>query len=302
MKTSVESKFNFYYELHNKHLLLKGLQPKTIEAYSRAIRRIGEYFDGNLDNLTQNQLLDYFYQLKESSSWSTVKLDLYGLKFFYLHVLQRNWVDIPIIKSPKVKRIPDIVTIDEAYQLFAATRKLSYRVLFFTLYSMGLRLGEGLRLQTGDIDAGRQRVHIRDAKGNKDRLVPLPTNTLNVLRRFRKVHKHPLFLFPNRKRGLKNAHLVDSHLERNGVQTAMKKVVKELKFMKKISCHSLRHSYATHLLEAGVDLLELQKILGHVSLLTTSKYTHLTSHAAQQAQGHINALMDKFNISWGNVL
>ncbi len=302
MKTSIDSKFNLYYDLHCKHLKLKGLQPKTIEAYSRAIRRIGGYFDGNLDNLTQNQLVDYFHQLKETSSWSTVKLDLYGLKFFYLHVLQRNWVDIPIIKSPRVKRIPDIVSVDEAYQLFAATRKLSYRVLFFTLYSMGLRLGEGLRLQTGDIDAGRRRVHIRDAKGNKDRLVPLPTNTLNVLRRFWELHKHPLFLFPNRKFGLKNAHLVDSHLDRTGVQTSMKKVVQELKFKKKISCHSLRHSYATHLLEAGVDLLELQKMLGHVSILTTSKYTHLTSHGAQQVQGHINALMDKFNISWGKVL
>ncbi len=302
MKTSIDSKFNSYYELHCKHLTLKGLQPKTIEAYSRAIRRIGDYFDGNLDNLTQNQLLDYFHQLKETSSWSTVKLDLYGLKFFYLHVLQRNWADIPIIKSPKVKRIPDIVTIDEAYQIFAATRKLSYRVLFFTLYSMGLRLGEGLRLQTRDIDAGKQRVHIRDAKGNKDRLVPLPTNTLNVLRRFWKLHQHPLFLFPNRKRGLKNAHLVDSHLDRSGVQTSMKKVVKELKFKKKISCHSLRHSYATHLLEAGVDLLELQKILGHVSLLTTSKYTHLTSHTTQMAEVHINTLMNKFNINWGKVL
>lgn len=302
MKTSTESKFNSYYELHCKHLTLKGLQPKTIEAYSRAIRRIGNYFDGNLDNLTQNQLLEYFHQLKEKSSWSTVKLDLYGLKFFYLHVLRRNWVDIPIIKSPKIKRIPDIVTIEEAYQIFSTTHKLSYRVLFFTLYSMGLRLGEGLRLQTGDIDAGRQRVHIRDAKGNKDRLVPLPTNTLNILRRFWKVHKHPLFLFPNRKRGLNNAHLVDSHLERNGVQTAMKKVVKELKFKKNISCHSLRHSFATHLLEAGVDILELQKIMGHVSLLTTAKYTHLTAHTTQRAEVHINEIMNKFDISWGNVL
>jgi len=302
MKTSTESKFKNYYELHCKHLKLKGLQPKTIEAYSRAIRRIGDYFNCNLDNLTQNQLLDYFHQLKEKSSWSTVKLDLYGLKFFYLHVLQRNWVDIPIIKSPKVKRIPDIVTIEEAYQIFSSTRKLSYRVLFFTLYSMGLRLGEGLRLQTGDIDAGRQRVHIRDTKGNKDRLVPLPTNTLNVLRRFWEVHKHPVFLFPNRKRALKNIHLVDSHLDRSGVQTAMKKVVEKLKFKKNISCHSLRHSYATHLLEAGVDMLELQKILGHASLLTTSKYTHLTSHTTQQAEGHINVLMDTFNISWGKVL
>jgi len=302
MKTSIDSKFNSYYERHCKHLKLKGLMPKTIEAYSRAIRRIGEYFDYCLDDLTQDQLLNYFYQLKEKSSWSTVKLDLYGLKFFYLHVLRRNWVDIPIIKSPKVKRIPDIVTIEEAYKIFSATRNVSYRVFFFTLYSMGLRLGEGLRLQTGDIDAGRQRVKIRNSKGNKDRLVPLPKNTLNVLRQFWKVHKHPLLLFPNRKRGLRNAHLVDSHLDRSGVQTAMKKIVQELKFKKNISCHSLRHSYATHLLEAGVDILELQKIMGHVSLLTTAKYTHITSHTTHRAEVYINEIMNKFNISWGKVL
>lgn len=276
--------------------------PKTIEAYSRAIRRIGEYFDYRLDDLTQNELLDYFHGLKETSSWSTVKLDLYGLKFFYLHVLRRNWVDIPIIKSPRVKRIPNIVTINEAYKIFAATRNVSYRVFFFTLYSMGLRLGEGLRLQTGDIDSVRGRVHIRDSKGNKDRLVPLPANTLQVLRKFWKVHKHPVLLFPNRKRGLKNAYLVDSPLDRSGVQTAIKKVINELNFKKNISCHSLRHSYATHLLDAGVDLLELQKILGHANLLTTSKYTHLTTHKTQRAEDHINTIMDTFNINWGKVL
>ena len=301
MKLSTDSKFQTYYERHCKHLKLKGLQPKTIEAYSRAIRRIGAYFNGDLDDLTQNQLLDYFYQLKETASWSTVKLDLYGLKFFYTYVLKKNWIDILLVKSPKVSRIPDIVTIDEAYQLFKSTRKLSYRVLFYTLYSMGLRLGEGLRLQTGDIDAGRQRVHIRNTKGNKDRLVPLPTKTLQVLRRFWSVHKHPTFLFPNRKRGLKNAHLVETHLDRGGAQVAMQAVVKELRFTKKISCHSLRHSYATHLLEAGVDLQELQKILGHVSLLTTSKYTHLTSHTTQRADQHINEIMDRFDISWGKI-
>jgi integrase/recombinase XerD len=293
--------FSTYYELHCKHLQLKGLQPKTIESYSRAIRRIGEYFNGNLDSLTEIQLLDYFHQLKSRASWSTVKLDLYGLKFFYLHVLKRNWVDIPLIKSPKVKRIPDIVTINEACQLFKATRKLSYRVFFFTIYSMGLRLGEGLRLQTGDIDATRKRVHIRNAKGNKDRLVPLPTKTLQVLREFWSVHKHPIFIFPNRKRGLKNVYLVDSHLNRSGAQAAMRAVVKSLGIKKNISCHSLRHSYATHLLETGVDLLELQKILGHVSLLTTAKYTHLTSQGVQQTDKYINNLMDNFNISWGEI-
>jgi integrase/recombinase XerD len=301
MNISKQSKFEAYYRQHCKHLKLKGLQPKTIEAYARAIRRIGAYFNGHLDDLSADQLVDYFLELKENRSWSTVKLDLYGLRFFYAYVLQKSWTHLPIIKAPKVKRIPDIISIEEARRLFAATRQLSYRVLFYSLYSMGLRLGEGLRLQTGDIDAVRQRIHIRNSKGNKDRYVPLPANTLNVLRRFWCVHKHPAFIFPNRKRGLKNVRLVNTHLDRGGVQTAMKKVVLEMGLKKKISCHSLRHSYATHLLEAGVDLLELQKILGHVSILTTAKYTHLTSHTAQRADEQINKIMDSFTISWRNI-
>ncbi len=171
MKTSTDSKFNHYYSLHCKHLKLKGLQPKTIDAYSRAIRRIGDYFNGDLENLSQDQLLDYFHDLLERLSWSAVKLDLdlYGLKIFYMHVLNKPWTDIALVKPPRTVRIPDIITIDEANRLFLSTRKLSYRVFFFTLYSMGLRLGEGLRLQVGDIDADRRRVHIRNAKGNKDR-------------------------------------------------------------------------------------------------------------------------------------
>jgi len=104
MKPSIESKFNHYYSQHCKHLKLKGLQPKTIEAYSRAIRRIGDYFDGHLDDLSQEQLLDYFHALLERLSWSAVKLDLYGLKFFYLHVLNKPWVDIALIKPPRTSR------------------------------------------------------------------------------------------------------------------------------------------------------------------------------------------------------
>ena len=233
MTPSIESKFNHYYSRHCKHLKLKGLQPKTIDAYSRAIRRIGDYFDGHLDDLSQDQLLDYFHALLERLSWSAVKLDLYGLKFFYTHVLAKPWVDIPVIKPPRTTRIPDIVTVDEARQLFLSTRKLSYRVFFFTLYSMGLRLGEGLRLQVGDIDAQRQRVHIRNAKGNKDRFVPLPLNTLQVLRRFWHLHQHPTLLFPNRKRGLKSAYLAESPLDRGGVQVTMAAVVKEMGLKKR---------------------------------------------------------------------
>jgi len=233
MKSPTNEKFNHYYAQHCKHLKLKGLQPKTIDAYSRAIRRIGAYFDGNLENLSQEQLLDYFCDLLERLSWSAVKLDLYGLKFLYTHVLNKPWTDIALIKPPRAQRIPDIVTIAEAQQLFRTTRKLSYRVFFFTLYSMGLRLGEGLRLQVGDIDAERLRVHIRNAKGNKDRLVPLPLNTLQVLRRFWQLHRHPSLLFPNRKRGLQAAHLAESPLDRGGVQTTMAAVVREMGLKKR---------------------------------------------------------------------
>jgi len=240
MNTSLpnDPQFNKYYEKHGKYLRLKGLQPKTIEAYSRAIRRIGNYFDSRIDHLTSDQLLDYFNDLLQSHSWSAVKLDLYGLKFFYTNVLKRTWEDIPLIKPPKGTRIPDILTIEQANQLFDATNKLSYKVFFFTIYSMGLRLGEGIKLTVGDIDSVNMRVHIRDAKGNKDRLVPLPEKTLHILRDFWSVHKHPVFIFPNLKRGLKNAHLVDSPLERGGIQTAMKAVVQQIGIKKKF--HAIR--------------------------------------------------------------
>lgn len=228
MTPSIESKYNHYYSLHCKHLKLKGLQPKTIDAYSRAIRRIADYFKGHLDDLSQDQLLDYFHDLLERLSWSAVKLDLYGLKFFYTHVLAKTWVDIPMIKPPKNTRIPDIVTIDEAQQLFMSTRRLSYRVFYFTIYSMGLRLGEGLSLEVGDIDASRMRVHIRNAKGNKDRLVPLPINTLRVLRQFWALHRHPKLMFPNRSQGLVGAHLATSPLDRGGIQSTINLVTREM--------------------------------------------------------------------------
>jgi site-specific recombinase XerD len=231
MTTHTAEHFDRKYQTHLQHLKLKGLQPKTIEAYSRAIRRIGERFDQQIDNLTEQQLADYFSgvvaasaayesglrirraknwctELVASHSWSTVKLDLYGLsqgiplciKFYYAHVLRKPWVAPGLIKPPKSQRLPDIVTVAEAKRLFAATRVVSYRVFFFTLYSLGLRLGEGLRLQVGDIDAARGRVHIRDAKGNRDRFVPLPQATHNLLQR--KIKPIPVIEAERRALGL----------------------------------------------------------------------------------------------------
>jgi len=215
--------FNSYYQKHLKLLKLRGMQPKTIDAYSRAIRRIGNYFDCRIDNLTSDQLLDYFNELLDSHSWNTVKLDLYGLKFFYTKVLNKTWDDIPLIKPPKTTRIPDILSVEQVNQLFSATDKMCYKIFFYTIYSMGLRLGEGIKLTVGDIDAATMRVHIRDAKGNKDRLVPLPEQTLHILRSFWLSHKHPYFIFPSRQKTK-----VDLPMDRGGIQSTMKAVVTQL--------------------------------------------------------------------------
>lgn len=226
--------FNTLYDKHVKRLHLLGLRPKTIDAYSRAIRRIGAAFDYNIKALTEDQLLDYFSALLRSHSFSTVKLDLYGLKFFYHHTLKRNWHDIPLIKSPRVKILPDVLSVEELGRLFSRTRVLSYRLFFYTAYSLGLRLGETLSLEVGDIDANKMQVHIRKGKGGKDRLVPLPVATLKVLRQFWMIHRHPRFLFPNRKKSLAEVALVTRPLDRGGVQKAMVELVKDCGFKKRL--------------------------------------------------------------------
>ena len=228
--------FTRLYDKHCKHLALQGFADKTIDAYSRAIRRIGEYFNYKVTTLTQDQLLDYFSGLLKTHSMSTIKLDLYGLRFFYQHVLKRDWVDIPLIKSARVKRIPNIISIEEAQLLFMTTRILSYRVFFCTVYSMGLRLSEGLGLTVGDIDGITMRVHIRNSKGNKDRFVPIAQSTLLMLRRFWKVHQHPYLLFPKRRKKLSDIRKVTTTLDRGGLQKAMQQVTHDCGFKKTLHC------------------------------------------------------------------
>ena len=139
-------------------------------------------------------------------------------------MLHKPWTSPNFIRPPKVSRLPDIVSVAQAQALFGATRVLSYRVFFFTLYSLGLRLGEGLALTVSDIDGDRMRVHVRDAKGNRDRLVPLPQQTLTVLRNYWRVHQHPRLLFPNRADGLAGAGAATSALDAGGVQRTLRLV------------------------------------------------------------------------------
>jgi site-specific recombinase XerD len=222
------------YERLLKRLKLRGMQPKTIEAYSHGVCRAGAHFDYRIDALSKDQLTDYFTEVLDHLSWSTLKHDLYGLKFYYAYVLDKPWPGAELTKAPKVSRLPDIVTVAQMQQIVNATRILSYRVFFFILYSMGLRLGEGLQLQVGDIDQDRMRVHIRNAKGNRDRLVPLPVQTLAVLREFWKVHRNPVLLFPSRQKGIPGASSATTHMDRGGVQQALRQVTAQIGLKKEL--------------------------------------------------------------------
>ncbi len=226
-------RFNELYQRHLRLLKLQGKSQKTIDAYSRAVRRIRDHFDCCPDQLTRQQLEVYFGELVDTHSWSTVKIDRNGLQFFWRHVLKRDWQWVNIIKPPKIRTIPDILTSAEIEQLIGKTRKLRYRIFLLTTYSMGLRLEEALSLQVGDIDAGRKRVHIRRGKGHKDRLIPLPDLTLQGLRELWRRHRHPCLIFPNATGSLKTIQQATTHMDRGGTQKAMKTVVTECGIKKK---------------------------------------------------------------------
>jgi len=214
-------------------LKLQGKAQKTIESYSRAIRRVKDFFDRCPDQLKPEDLETYFADLVESHSWSTVKIDRVGLQHFWKFVLKRDWKWVDIVKPPQVKTIPDILTPAEIERLIGATRKLRYRVFLLTTYSMGLRLGEALSLQIGDIDAARKLVHIRRGKGHKDRMVPLPDLTLIGLRELWKKHRHPTLLFPNANGNMETIREAKGPMDRGGVQKAMQIVVAQCGIKKK---------------------------------------------------------------------
>jgi len=227
------NRFNELYQRHLRLLKLQGKSDKTIDAYSRAVRRISEYFDSCPDQLTLEQRELYFAQLVESHSWSTVKVDRNGLQFFWKHVLKRDWQWVKIVKIPKVRSLPDILTVDEVEQLIGATCKLRYRVFVLSTYSMGLRLSETLALQVGDIDAKRQQVHIRRGKGHKDRFVPLPDLTYQALRALWCKHRNPCWLFPNAVGSPERIRNATTHMARGGAQDAVKAVVTQCAIKKK---------------------------------------------------------------------
>lgn len=289
MNASEESRFDALYAQHLTALKLQGKAPKTIDGYSRAIRRLGAHFDRCPDELGRRDFKAYFSGLIDSRSWSTVKIDLCGIKFYFEQVLGREFPYLDLVKPPVVRSLPDILTAQDLAQLIVRTRELHYRVFWLTSYSLGLRLGETLSLRVGDIDAQRRHVHVRAGKGRKDRFVYLPELTLASLRGLWRRHRHPHLLFPGRL--APGGGPAPGVMDRGSTQKAFARVVADCGIRKHVSIHSLRHAYATHLIEAGLNLGGVQKLLGHAYPETTARYVHMTDKARGDQTALIESLM-----------
>jgi site-specific recombinase XerD len=282
-----------YYNQSMRALQLAGMSERTCECYTRSVRQLVEFYGQSPAKLSEIQLQDYFLHRKNKNQWSaaTLRICYSGIKFFFVNVLKREWHTLSLVHAKREKRLPSVLSLDEIHTLLSSVTTPQNRAFLTCVYSCGLRLNEALHLQVKDIDADRMRIHVHRGKGAKDRYVPLPLSTLDMLRDYWKCHRNPVLIFPALGRSSQNGPTSVNPMRKSTVQGALRKVVKQLGFKKRISVHTLRHSYATHLLEAGVNIRRIQQYLGHASLNTTMIYLHLTTQGHERAYGIINDLM-----------
>ena len=281
-------------------LHLGGMSERTHDGYLRAVRKLADFCQTSPDKIAEDQLRRFFLHMKNDLNYAygTLRVAFSGIKFFYTRTCRRDWQTLRQMKLQNIKSLPEVITRCQVLQIVGAANTQRMAVYFWTVYSLGLRMQEGLNLQVGDLDGKRMMVHVHRGKGAKDRYVPLPTSTLQALRAYWKLHRHSYFLFPADGRKHTGISTAQTAMSPTAVQSAIKKITKRLNFGKKISTHTLRHSYASHLLEAGVSLKAIQKFLGHSSLQTTMVYLHLTHTAELDARKIVDNLFVRQPSHW----
>jgi integrase/recombinase XerD len=274
---------------------LRGLSLGTQEVYARAVYKLAGYYHRSPDRISEEELRAYFLYLKNERQLarSTRLVTLCAIKFFYDYTLKRDWPLLDIIRPEKEKKLPVVLSTEEVWQIINCVREPRYRVCLSTIYACGLRISEGVGLQVHEIDSKRSQLHLHSGKGNKHRRVPLPTQTLLQLRRFWATHRNPVWLFPAQTPQTKGVRLSESRkaMSKYSVGCAFRAALAESGVTKAATVHTLRHSWATHLLEAGVHLRLIQLWLGHSSLKTTTIYTHLTQKSEIIAMNKLDELI-----------
>src|SRR5262249_46602903 len=272
---------------------LRGYSASTQQNYVTAVGQLFEHFHCTPSQLREEQVREYFLYLtnEKKLARSTATIALCGIKFFFEHTMKRDWTTLHLVRPRWQRKLPVVLSRDEVRRILHEIHIPVYRMCLTTIYSCGLRLHEGASLKVADVDGARMFVLVH-GKGGKDRYVPLPERTLQLLREFWKTHRCPTWLFPSR------FHIGDSFAAQDrrpvtdvSLQQAFKKALKRTGIAKPAHVHSLRHAYATHLLEAGINLRLIQENLGHRSARTTQIYTHLTREIRDTLTDPLNDLM-----------
>jgi site-specific recombinase XerD len=270
-------------------LQLKGYAASTQEAYLEAVCKLARHYGKSPDQVSEEELRAYFLHLGqvERCARGTLKIAISGIRFFFAVTLQRHWPVLGLIRAGKEKKLPAVLSRAEVRTVLSCVRAPVYRACLNTIYACGLRIGEGVAVQVANIDGERKFLRVR-GKGNKVRQVPLSEPTLDSLRAFWKLHRSEPWLFPARLQP--RSHNDEGHVDICNLRQAFNAALLESGVKKEATVHSLRHSYATHLLEAGVQLRLIQEILGHRNPATTAIYTHLTAEVRAQIVNPLQVL------------
>ncbi len=273
-------------------LKLAGYKKRSRQSYVRAVRQLMNFWGCPLEEIEEQQVREYWLHCKDELDWAgaTMRISYSGIKFFYQHTLRRDWETLRLLKIKRHVTPPAVLSLDEVRRILATLPTPMNRAFYTAVYTLGLRLGEARTLKPSQVDSQRMCVAIRDAKGG-DRLVPLPESTLAILRRWWATHRNPALLFPAPGRDGRGAATATEPVSETTVQGALRRTVKKLRITKDCHPHTFRHSYATHMLEAGVPIQHVQKCLGHRSLVTTMIYLHVTSLGEAHSREKLNQLV-----------
>jgi integrase/recombinase XerD len=265
---------------------VRNYSPRTQEMYVHRVARFAAHFGRSPDLLTPEDIRTYLVHLRdvEQVSWSAFNQAVSALRFFYKVTLGRADVVAEIPYPRTSKKLPTVLSREEVIRLLSAVRHPKHRAVVATLYATGLRLSEALSLKVSDIDAERMVITVRQGKGRKDRTVMLSPRLLKLIRRYARREQPGEWLFPGRQR--------EQRLHETAIQRALAVARREAGISKRATAHTLRHSFATHLLEAGTDLRLIQTLLGHRSVKTTSIYTHVSAQRLHSTPSPFDRLED----------
>jgi integrase/recombinase XerD len=253
-----------------RDLELKNYSPKTRSAYLASVRSFALHFHRSPDDLGDHEIREYLHYLltDRKVSQSAMSQAYSGLKFFYETTLKRDWDGFRIPRVKMRKKLPVVLSQQEVQALFSVIRNLKHRAILMTIYSAGLRVSEAVHLKVSDIDSQRMMIHVQQGKGDKDRYTLLANRTLDLLRGYWREYRPQDWLF--------YSHSFERPLSSRTVQKVFERALHQAEIKKPATVHTLRHSFATHLLEAGTDLYHIQHLLGHKTPSTTTIYLHLS--------------------------